>query len=182
MTKRRGKRLTLLATIGAVAAIAALAGAGNALAYGKADGPIAQVEISANCNNPDFWLCQEVGLGGVWAWAELDTAGGTSSSGTMDYTLTFCGHAGPGGGAHSAGAFGHPGQGEWYTIANMGDAPAGASPFFDPGTYSGPLYVLDFAPGTGADDFIAVVPAAVGHYSNPSDWPVGAQFQTQVAP
>jgi hypothetical protein len=180
MTGRRKKHRALLAAV-AVVALAALAGAGNALAYGHADQPIAQVEISANCNNPDFPLCQEVGLGGVWAWAELDTAG-ASDHGTMDYTLTFCGHAGPGGGAHSAGAFGHPGEGSWSTIAGMGDAPPGAFPFFDPGTYSGPLYVLDFAPGSGADDFIALVPAAVGHYSSPSDWPAGAQFQTQVAP
>ncbi len=96
---RRALLLCVLA-----AAVAVLAGAlhtGSALAYGSADKPIAQVEISGNCNNPSFGLCQEVGLGGVWAWAELDTAGGSATGGSMDYTIAFCGHAGPGGGPHS---------------------------------------------------------------------------------
>jgi hypothetical protein len=170
-----------LATVGSVAAIAAFAGAGNAFAYGSADQPIAQVEISANCDNPGFPLCQEVGLGGVWAWAELDTAGGSTDHGTMDYTVSFCDHTAAGDGPHGGGGFGHPGAGTWWTIASLADAPPGAFPFFDPGTYSGPLRVLDFGPGT-PDDFVAVVPAMNGHYSNPGDWPAGAQFQTQVAP
>ena len=172
---------TRFAAAGSLAALAVLAGAGSAFAYGSADHPIAQVEISANCDNPDFGLCQEIGLGGVWAWAELDTAAGSVDHGSMDYTLAFCDHTRLGGGPHSAGAFGHPGEGEWYTIANLGDAPAGAFPFYDTSAYSGPLRVLDFEPGA-PDDFVAVVPAATGHYSNPDDWPAGAQFQTQVAP
>src|SRR6266487_2846546 len=126
------KVVLLVALVAAVAAIAGAAGTGKAFAYGRADHPIAQVEISGNCNNPSFDLCQHVGLGGVWAWAELDTAGGITSSGTMDYTLTFCDHAGPGGGPHSAGAFGHPGEGVWYTVNSLGAAlAAGAAPFFD---------------------------------------------------
>jgi len=181
MSRRLVRYLAPLA-VGALVVGAALAGAGSARAYGSADQPIAQVEISANCNNASFPLCQEVGLGGVWAWAELDTAGGSSDGGTMDYTIAFCEHAGPGGGAYSAGAFGHPGSGIWYTIPNMGSAPSGAFPFFDTSKYTGPLDVLDFQTGQGQDDFIAVVPTAYGHYSNPSDWPAGAQFQTQVAP
>src|SRR5438552_10220610 len=100
------KAFLLAALVAAVAAVAGAAGTGRAFAYGHADQPIAQVEISGNCNNPSFGLCQEVGLGGVWAWAELDTAGGSTSGGSMDFTLTFCGHVGPGGGPHSAGAFG----------------------------------------------------------------------------
>lgn len=168
------------AAIGSVAAVAVLAGAGSAFAYGSADQPIAQVEISANCDNPGLWLCQDVGLGGVWAWAELDTAGGSADHGSMDFTATFCDHTAAGS-PHGAGAFGHPGEGSWWTIAQSGDAPAGAFAFYDPSTYSGPLRVLDFGPGA-PDDFVAVVPAATGHYSSPSDWPAGAQFQTQVAP
>jgi len=181
MAPRLVRYAALAGAIGAFAVIALL-GAGSALAYGSADQPIAQVEISANCNNPDSPVCQQVGLGGVWAWAELDTAGG----GTMDYTLAFCGHTGTGGGPGSAGAFGHPGTGRWWTISDLGQAPQGASPFFDPSKYSGgPLYVLDFMDGSSSDDFMAVVPAVYGHYSNPDDpalWPAGAQFQTQVAP
>jgi len=164
-------------------AVIALMGAGSAFAYGSADQPIAQVEISANCNNPSFFVCQQVGLGGVWAWAELDTAGGNTSGGTMDYTLAFCGHTGPGGGPGSAGAFGSPGTGTWIKIDDLSKAPPAneAFRFFDPSTYKGPYYVLNFMDG-GPEPFMAVVPATTGHYSNPPDWPAGAQFQTQVAP
>lgn len=180
MATRLIRYAALVAAIGAIAVIA-LAEAGGALAYGNADAPIAQVEISANCNNPDFGVCQQVGLGGVWTWAELDTAGGDGTSGSMDYTLSFCGHTGPGGGPHSAGAFGHPGTGRWWKIDDLSDAPSGAFPFFDTSGYSGPYYVLDFMDG-GPEPFMAVVPATYGHYSNPGSWPAGAQFQTQIAP
>src|SRR6266568_1883027 len=152
----------------AVTVAVGVLGTGTAFAYGAADQPIAQVEISGNCNNPDFALCQEVGLGGVWAWAELDTAGGSGTSGSMDFTLTF---------------FGHPGEGSWWTATSLSDAlAAGAFPFFDTSQTYSAYYVLDFFPGTGPDDFIAVVPAVYGHYSSPSSFPAGAQFQTQVAP
>jgi hypothetical protein len=165
------RRLTLLTV--AAAAVAAVAGSGNALAYGHADQPIAQVEISGNCNNPAFGLCQEVGLGGVWAWAELDTAGGSTSGGSMDYTLTFCGHSGPGGG---------PGEGTWVKVNSLGAAFAlGGEPFFDTSVSYSAYYVLDFFPGSPpADDFIAIVPAAYGHYGmNPVP---AVTIQTTVAP
>jgi hypothetical protein len=156
---------------------------GTAFASGAADQPIAQVEISGNCDNPGFALCQEVGLGGVWTWAELNTAGGSGTSGSMDFTATFCGHTGPGGGPHSAGAFGHPGEGSWWTTNSLSDAlAAGAFPFFDTSQTYSAYYVLDFFPGTGPGDFIAVVPAVYGHFTSPSWFPAGAQFQTQVAP
>jgi hypothetical protein len=174
------RRLTLLTV--AAAAVAAVAGSGNALAYGHADQPIAQVEISGNCNNPAFGLCQEVGLGGVWAWAELDTAGGSTSGGSMDYTLTFCGHSGPGGGPHTAGAGGGPGEGTWVKVNSLGAAFAlGGEPFFDTSVSYSAYYVLDFFPGSPpADDFIAIVPAAYGHYGmNPVP---AVTIQTTVAP
>jgi len=178
---RRAFFVSVLAV--ALAVGGSLLSTGTAFAYGNADQPIAQVEISGNCNNPDFELCQEVGLGGVWAWSELETAGGDGTSGDMDYTLAFCGHSGPGGGPHSAGGFGQPGEGVWWTADNLGDAlAAGAFPFFDTSQTYDAYYVLDFFPGSGPDDFIAVVPAAYGHYSSPSWFPAGAQFQTQVAP
>jgi hypothetical protein len=176
---RRALLLCVLA-----AAVAVLAGAlhtGSALAYGSADKPIAQVEISGNCNNPSFGLCQEVGLGGVWAWAELDTAGGSATGGSMDYTIAFCGHAGPGGGPHSAGGGGHPGEGVWWKTTSLAAAfAAGGAPFFDTSNSYDAYYVLDFFPGSGADDFIAIVPAVYGHYGmNPVP---GVAIQTQVAP
>jgi hypothetical protein len=184
MAPRLVRYAALAGAIGAFAVIA-LMGAGSALAYGSADQPIAQVEISANCNNLSFCNGLGIPLGGVWAWAELDTAGGSESGGTMDYTLAFCGHTGPGGGPHSAGAFGHPGVGAWTLFPNPGEAltsAPGASPFFDSSTYDGAVYVLDFKTGQGEDDFMAAVPASYGHYSSPGYWPAGAQFQTQVAP
>jgi hypothetical protein len=174
------RRALLVCVLATAAAVAGVFGSDRALAYGRGDQPIAQVEISANCNNPDFPLCQEVGLGGVWAWAELDTVGGDGTSGDMDFTIAFCGHAGAGGGG--AGGGGGPGEGEWFTIHDLGDAPPGAAPFFDTSTTYSAYYVLDFFPGTGDDDFIAVVPATYGHYRNPPSWPAGAQFQTEVAP
>ena len=65
--------------------------AGGALAYGKADQPLAQIELSANCNNASFPLCAPspeggVGLGGLWVWTEID------SGWTADYTGAICNH------------------------------------------------------------------------------------------
>ncbi len=54
------KSIVIVTFVAALVAVVGALGAGNALAYGSADQPIAQVEISANCNNPDFLLCQEV--------------------------------------------------------------------------------------------------------------------------
>jgi hypothetical protein len=163
----------LLAIAGAVA------GAPSAFGYGAADQPVAQVELSGNCNDPSFWLCAPepdgVGTGGVWAWSELD------ADGAMDATVAFCGHVVGGGGPGSAGGFGHPDPfGQWSTISSLADAPEGAAPFFDPSKTYASYYVLDFFPGSGSDDFIAVVPAAVGHYAwHPTH---AVTIQTQVAP
>jgi hypothetical protein len=133
-----------------VAAVAAF-GTGNAFAYGHADQPIAQVEISGNCNNPGFALCQEVGLGGVWAWAELDSAGGSTSGGSMDFTIAFCGHSGPGGGPHSAGGGGGPGEGVWQKVDTLGEAFAlGGAPFSDTSVTYSAYYVLGLPLRSGA--------------------------------
>lgn len=169
----------------ALAAVAGVLGTGRALAYGHADHPVAQVEISANCDNPSFDLCAPqpdgVGLGGVWEWAELDTAKPGDTSGTIDFTFSGCGHTVGGGGPGSAGAHGTPGEGVWYTITDLGQAPDGAFPFFDTAKSYDAYYVLDFFPGAPPDDeFIAVVPASVGHYAlHPAP---GVSIETQVAP
>lgn len=171
----------LMLAIGGVVA----AGGSAAFAYGAADQPVAQVEISGNCDNPGFSLCAPepdgVGTGGVWVWAELDSAGGDGTSGTMDATLAFCQHVVGGGGPGSAGGFGTPDRfGVWYTIASLAQMPAGGFPFFDTSKSYAHYYVLDFFPGSGADDFIAVVPAQVGHYGlHPAP---AVTIQTQVAP
>jgi hypothetical protein len=108
---RRGTRLMrrvvlLVAVSAAAAAIVGSVGSGKAFAYGKADQPLAQLTLSANCDNPSFPLCFPpgpngtggVGLGGIWAWVEIDTGG------TGDMTGAGCGHTQGGGGPGSAGA------------------------------------------------------------------------------
>lgn len=92
--------LLLVAVCAALAAIIGSVGSGKAFAYGKADQPLAQITLSANCDNASFWLCQPdaVGLGGIWAWVEVD------ANGTGDMTGAECGHTQGGGGRGSAGA------------------------------------------------------------------------------
>jgi hypothetical protein len=69
-----------------------LIGAPSASAsYGK----LAQYQItfSQNCNNPDYCLGGDEGLGGDWGWAVLN------KDGTGDLQIAFCGHLpGVGGG------------------------------------------------------------------------------------
>jgi len=173
-------RRTLVVGVALVAAAAAaVAVPPGAFAYGAADHAVAQAEISANCDNPNFPLCAPepdgVGTGGVWVWSELD------ADGSMDATVTFCGHVVGGGGPGSAGAGGGPVRtGQWWTISSLADAPAAAFPFFDTSKSYPSYYVMDFFPGSGQDDFIAVVPVPQGHYSLR---PVaGVTIQTQVAP
>jgi hypothetical protein len=130
-----------------LAAVTGFTSAGNALAYGSADQPLAQVEISANCNNPDVPLCQGFGLGGIWFWAEID------ANGTADVAGTSCSHTQPGGGGST---FSLRGEYEWMplTSADLGSLPptvfvAGS----DPG---GQYYYLP--------DLGFVVPQTDGHY------------------
>lgn len=185
------KAVLLVALVAAFAALAGAAGSGKALAYGHADQPVAQVEISGNCDNPDFWFCRDVvGVGGVWAWAELDQVPSSTMLGwnEMDATIAFCNHTQGGGGPGSAGAFGHPDPfGVWQEFASLPEAElatgGAAAPILAPlgsaDAYTGAVYVLDFFPGQ-SDDFDVVVPAAQGHYSAR---PVpGVSLQIQVAP
>lgn len=183
------KALLLVVLAAGLAAISGLFGTGKALAYGRADQPVAQVEISGNCNNPSFDFCNVVGLGGVWAWAELDNVPSDSVFGwnEMDATFAGCGHTRGGGGPGSAGGGGGPDPfGVWREYQNLGLALA-ANPNAEPllllgggNPYTGAVYVLDFFPGSGADDFMPVVPVAQGHYSA---HPVaGVALNVQVAP
>lgn len=185
------RRLGLLVMlVAAFAVIAGVAGSGKALAYGTADQPVAQVEISANCNNPSFPFCNVVGLGGVWAWAELDNVPSSAVPGwnEMDATFAGCGHTRSGGGPGSAGAGGGPDPiGVWQEFPSLLDAEIATGGAAEPllllsgsNPYTGAVYVLDFFPGSGAEDFMPVVPVAQGHYSAQ---PVsGVTLQVQVAP
>lgn len=139
------------------------AGTTTAAAYGKAENPLAQIEFSANCNNPSFPLCQPppagFGLGGVWLWIEID-AGGSG-----DVAGAGCGHVrGVGGGAG-------PIRGEitWFKAT----LPPGAIPFWTDPTNT--YYVVSLGPGE-----VIPFPVTVGHYSF---MPAPAvAIQLQVAP
>jgi hypothetical protein len=56
-------------------------------------------------------------------------------------------------------------MGTWSTISSLADAPDGAFPFFDTSKTYASYYVMDFFPGSGDRDFIAVVPTPVDRYS-----------------
>jgi len=143
--------------------------AGGVAAYGHADGPIAQIEFSGNCNNPGFFLCAPppagFGLGGIWLWIEIDGGAG-ATSGEADVAGSVCGHVrGEGGGASSI-----RGEFDWWWSAT----PAGAD--FSFGTYSGTdgYYNVDFAPG------VFSFPVTIGHYSfHPAP---AVAIELQVAP
>ena len=186
---RTNKRLSVVVASSIIALTGVLVGgSGNAFAYGSADQPVAQVEISANCNNAGFFFCTDVvGLGGVWTWAELDNVPSADVPGwnEMDATFAGCGHTVGGGGPGSAGGHGQPvDTGVWHSYASLGEALAAnpqAIPIFAlfGSDYTGSVYVLDYFPGTD-DDFIVAVPTQQGHYSQ---HPVaGVTVQIQIAP
>jgi len=147
-----------------------LATAPVAAAYGKADGPIAQIEFSGNCNNPGFPFCAPepdgVGLGGIWLWIEIDGGPG-ATSGTADIAGSVCGHDRAGAG----GAFKIKGEFPWKWTASA----EGEDVTF--GGYSGAAgyYTVTLAPGQAFS-----FPVTIGHYSS---HPVSAvAIEVQVAP
>ena len=155
-------RVLLAASLLAVAALGA--STGGVAAYGHADRPLAQIELSANCNNPAFPLCfpppDGFGLGGIWLWIEID------SSGTGDVAGAGCGHIrGVGGGAG-------PIRGDVTWTASVG--PQGFNFFaVDPSN----LYYNVSLPG---QPMVFSFPQTVGHYSfRPAP---AVTVQLQVAP
>jgi hypothetical protein len=152
-------RVVLLA--GALAIPTLAVGSGSVLAYGKADQPLAQVEVSANCNNPSYPLCANVvGTGGIWVWIEVD------ANGMADVAGAACEHTvgGPRGGAFPIRA-----EVPW-TYASGSDFPPQAVFAVDPSdSYYAIPAVLDFP-----------IPVTPGHYSfRPAP---GVSLQIQVAP
>jgi hypothetical protein len=156
-------KLRVLVAAGALVMAAAGTTTGGAVAYGAAEHPLAQIEFSANCNNPSFPLCAPppngFGLGGIWVWIEID-AGGTG-----DIAGAGCGHdrAGHGG----AGSI----RGEitwWGSVGAQGVAFA-----VDPHNL---YYNVSLGDGGPPISF----PQTVGHYSfMPAP---GVAVQTQIAP
>jgi len=161
MPRTKPLRLILAAALLALGALGATSS--GVAAYGKADHPLAQIELSANCNDPTFGLCQQVGLGGIWFWIEID-AGGTG-----DIAGAGCGHDRAG----TGGAFPFRGEISWTSGSIADVLGAGGFPFgVDPNnTY----YIISVIPGE-----VFAFPKTVGHYSQ---HPVPAvTIQLQVAP
>ena len=169
---RLAKLLRILGPGLCLAALGMGAGTLGAAAYGKADQPLAQIELSANCNNPTFPLCAPpptgVGTGGIWLWIVID------SDNTADFSGAGCGHTVGGiGGPGGAGASGIRGTTTW-SYATFAQAQAAGAFFFgiDP---NNKYYLVNFGPG-GTFAF----PTTQGHYSFQ---PVaGVTIQLQIAP
>lgn len=156
-------RLRVLLAAAALAAAALGATTGGVSAYGHAEHPLAQIEFSANCNNPSFPLCAPppagFGLGGVWFWIEIDEGG------TGDIAGAGCGHDRAG----SGGAGSIRGEITWTgTTGAQGLAFA-----TDPNNL---YYNVNLGDGGPPISF----PQTVGHYSfMPAP---GVAVQTQIAP
>jgi hypothetical protein len=163
----------LLATLVAVAAcVAGAFGATNAFAYGKADQPVAQIEVSANCDNPSFPLCAPfpngVGTGGIWYWVELD------ANGSGDLSGAACGHTVGGvGGPGGAGAGSIKGTASW-TYSSLETAPPNAI-FFGTADPNDHYYAVTITDGS-----TWLIPVTRGHYS--AKLANGVQIQITVAP
>jgi len=148
---------------GIVAVASAGASAAGVAAYGQQDQPLAQVEISDNCNNLAECGAPQ-GLGGGWVWIEIDQGG------TGDVAGSVCGHDRHGHG----GAASIKGDIEWY--ASLDTAGADLVAGQDPG---GEYYIVT-VPDPIFGPFTIAVPQTYGHYSN-HPYPGVAQ-ETQVAP
>lgn len=162
------RKLRLPVLIAVVVAAFAVFGSGSALAYGKADQPVAQIEVSANCDNPSFALCapfpEGVGTGGIWFWVELD------GNGTGDLSGAACGHTVGGGGA---GAGSIKGSASWaYT--SLEAAPPGAL-FFGTVDPNDQYYAVTITDGS-----TWLIPTTTGHYN--IRLTNGVQIQITVAP
>lgn len=167
------RRLAVLAaSVAAVSVAGFVVTPSAAFGYGRADQPLAQVEVSANCDNPSFPLCAPfpdgVGTGGIWYWVELDADGSGDLSGSE------CGHTVGGvGGPGGAGASSIKGTASW-SYSSLEAAPPGAI-FFgttDPGDQ---YYAITITDGS-----TWLIPVTTGHYG--VRLARGVQLQITVAP
>jgi hypothetical protein len=141
-------------------------GTSGVLAYGHADQPLAQLELSANCTNRTSPLCapDALGLGGIWLWIEVD------ANGTADVAGSGCEHL-PG---VFAGAESIRGEFPWTSFS--GSVPDLQTAF--PGAFvvgadpNNEYYVLP--------DLGFAFPKTTGHYTVNLD--KGVFLQAQVAP
>ena len=151
------RRMARAGVFGAAMAIASLGmTASGVAAYGAADQPLAQIEFSANCNNPAYPLCSHVfGVGGIWVWIEVDAGGSGDIAGSQ------CGR-----GAGTTTAI--SGEITWFEQTGK----AGARGLVvDP---TNQYYIVNWGDGPTA------FPVTVGHYAYR---PIaGVSIQVQIAP
>jgi hypothetical protein len=144
--------LRVFVVAGTLATSSAAISATGVLAYGSADQPLAQIEVSGNCLDPSVPLCAPpptgFGVGGIWLWIEIDQGG------TADVAGAVCGH-----GNVTPGAF--PIRGEFPWVGFHGSLADLQAAF--PGT---------LAVGKDAGDSYYVLPAfgfafpqTTGHYA-----------------
>lgn len=157
-------RAVLLATALAIPTVAFTSG--SVFAYGHTDRPLAQLEVSGNCDNPSVYFCSNVvGVGGIWLWIEVD------ANGTGDVAGSECQHnvGGPRGGAGSI-----RGDVTWEAVDGATAADNGFSfpTIVDP---TDSYYLVSFQ---GKPLF--ATPVTSGHYGfHPTN---GVSLQIQVAP
>jgi hypothetical protein len=138
-------------------------------AYGANE--VAQLELSVNCDNPNFSLCAPPpaggGTGGFWLWTALN------SDGTADFSGAGCGHVVGGiGGPGGAGAGSIKGSGSW-TGPFPSSAPGVLGLITDP---NGNYYTVVYPHGGPTISY----PATQGHYAfHPAP---GVTIQLTVAP
>jgi hypothetical protein len=160
------RRIRLILAAGCLAFSALGLNAASALAYGHADQPLAQLELSANCVNRSSAMCSPdaLGLGGVWLWIEIDQGGMADVAGA--------------GCQHLPGAFGGAesirGEFPWKAFnGSLGDLQTAYPGIFAVGADQGDQYYV-------LPDFGFAFPVTTGHYTLSLD--KGVFLQAQVAP
>lgn len=133
---------------------------------------VAQIELSANCDNPAPGACAFAGgTGGIWVWTDLETGGGGDVSGAE------CGHTVGGiGGPGGAGAGSIRGTVSWSTTTlenALANGPADLQ-FFGLTDATDSYYMVSGPMG----DWL--FPTVDGHYS--LKLASGIQIQLTVAP
>jgi len=148
--------LRLATFVSAVVVLAAVFAASAGAYGGGASHDTWQIAISSNCDN--LSLCGGGG-GGFWGWVEFDRWSDGSITG--DAQLTGCGHSGPGGGPHSAGAghFDIDATSAHIGPSQPGDPnyPAGQDFYIDSNVVNGVTNDPDFLGDTQ-------IPVEPGHY------------------
>lgn len=169
-----GRVFTLRVAV-AAAALAVIGTTGhisNAQAYGRGDQPLAQLSVSANCDNPSFALCQPsaVGTGGIWFWIEIDS----NPPGTGDMTGAVCAHFVGGAGPHQAGAISIKGSVTW-SYSTLANGLAAHAIFFGTTDPNNNYYLVTLTLGEKW-----LIPTTTGHY--PVHLTNGVQIEMNVAP